>query len=285
MKSLPIPQRFLQVVIIHVLFALVDGRSRPGGSLPRSKYDADEFSKAPWNPSPKIDSDGFLHGVYKRIPAVWEEELPVKGKHRKERIVDIPVLIRQVPGDGNCLFNAIIACLNKVESGRHYSFQNLGKLRRMASKVRKEAVDFLAKNPNRRLYLNHGMHIKCQSLLDSISAQFGISTQEYCEMMRKDGFWAGGPEILALCNLLRRPIHVYELCVEEKQFCLRRMSCFGSPKFDSKEAIHILSADSRFPDVHPGRHLRNGNHFLAVFPLAHASIRREKRRLRGGDTK
>lgn len=29
-------------------------------------------------------------------------------------------------------------------------------------------------------------------------------------------------------------------------FCFRRMACFGSPSFDDKQAIHILSADSRY---------------------------------------
>lgn len=90
----------------------------------------------------------------------------------------------------------------------------------------------------------------------------------------------GGPEIVALCNVLRRPIHVYELHAHKKQFKLRRMACFGSPKFDRREALHILSADSRFPDVSPGKQLDSGNHFLAVFPLPRSAQR--KARVRGG---
>jgi hypothetical protein len=45
------------------------------------------------------------------------------------------------------------------------------------------------------------------------------------------------------------------------------MACFGSPKYDRKEPLHILSADSRFPDVEPKRIRRVGNHFLALFPV------------------
>ena len=52
------------------------------------------------------------------------------------------------------------------------------------------------------------------------------------------------------------------------QFTLRRMACFGSPKFDRKEPLHILSADSRFPDVEPRRVRKIGNHFLALFPVS-----------------
>lgn len=52
-----------------------------------------------------------------------------------------------------------------------------------------------------------------------------------------------------------------------RQFALRRMACFGSPKFDRREPLHILSADSRFPDVDPHRIRKVGNHFLALFPV------------------
>ena len=55
------------------------------------------------------------------------------------------------------------------------------------------------------------------------------------------------------------------------QFTLRRMACFGSPKYDRKEPLHILSADSRFPDVEPKRIRRVGNHFLALFPVTRSS--------------
>jgi hypothetical protein len=63
-------------------------------------------------------------------------------------------------------------------------------------------------------------------------------------------------------------------------FCLRRMACFGLPKFDRRPALHILSADSRFPDLQPGEQLAAGNHFLAVFPRQR--IKSKRRRLRGG---
>ncbi len=60
-------------------------------------------------------------------------------------------------------------------------------------------------------------------------------------------------------------------------FILKRMACFGSPRFDGKKALHILSADSRFPDIQPGQQMAAGNHFLSVFP----DIKRRKR-IRGG---
>lgn len=64
------------------------------------------------------------------------------------------------------------------------------------------------------------------------------------------------------------------------------MACFGSPKFDKKEPFHILSADSRFPDVAVGKQLPSGNHFLAVFPVPEQQaaldewIKKERKRKR-----
>ncbi len=50
------------------------------------------------------------------------------------------------------------------------------------------------------------------------------------------------------------------------------MACFGSPRYDRREPLHILSADSRFPDVEPKRIRRVGNHFLALFPVTKKSV-------------
>ena len=160
------------------------------------------------------------------------------------------------------------------------------------------------------------------------------------------GYWGGGPELVALSNYLKRPIHVYELCeswskddeeededeknsdnyddsmdaIEDgdeqneddnneeepledlsigdlkarikdcnENFRLKRMACFGSPRFDKEQALHILSADSRFPDVKPGQQAAAGNHFLAIFPASILdSIDPQKKKntspaVRGGD--
>ena len=44
-------------------------------------------------------------------------------------------------------------------------------------------------------------------------------------------------------------------------------SLIGSPNYDKKTPLYILSADGRFPDsVSPGFQLEEGDHFLAMFP-------------------
>jgi hypothetical protein len=280
MKTIILLTLFVDLFIVTVV---AGRRASTSQILPRSTQEYGFYTE-PWCPSAQIDCQGFLTEQYKRIPGQWEEEQPVRGKHRSV-VTSKKAHIRQVPGDGNCLFNAIVVSLNKVEQGRHYSFDgdNFEDLRQCAQTLREKAVTFLEKRPNRALYLQGDAFIKSQDLLDQFAEQYGITAQEYCDTMRQDGVWAGGPEIVALSNMLRRPIHLYELHVDDKkQFCLRRMCCFGSPKYDSQEAIHVLSADSRFPDIHPGRQLREGNHFLSVFPFKDALFSRKQRRVRGG---
>lgn len=56
----------------------------------------------------------------------------------------------------------------------------------------------------------------------------------------------------------------------KKCWQLRRIACFGSPRFDRCKggALHVLSADSRFPDLRIGEQMEQGNHFLALFPVS-----------------
>lgn len=316
----------------------------------------------PWNPSHKIDDDGFLVDIYCCVPGEWEQETTVGGRYadlrKKSRflfgVTDNPSTahgrnraaaagripfggslrssrssssssnrrsnqsrdgpgssfetmelhnnmhhdileetseflmcrVRQVPGDGNCLFHSVSACLSMAENRTHIDMRNTTHLRRASAFLREQAVDFLQKHPRRLLFLQGKESWPARDLLEAAASQFNISGEEYCHLMKQDAYWGGGPEIVALSNFLCRPIHVYKLASEEPatstsqeeagRFVLQRMACFGSPKFDRKEPLHILSADSRFPDVSPGRQLPIGNHFLALFPYSSSRRRMMK---------
>lgn len=309
---------------------------------------------------------------------------------------NVPVTIRQVPGDGNCLFHSLSVGLNYVETKRHLYMKNEIEspwddidykhndynsnsgsnnnnyhhdsltLHERSALLRQIAVDMLIPNDdadddqendvsnnsqpmntcndqrvrlpirkNRKrhrrrrkpLFIQGNEYLHVDDLLQLAGSQYDLTGMEYCKMMRKKGVWGGGPEIVALCNYLKRPIHVYELVTvhpppastrtlkysqfrngmlalskgilkkengkdydadinnmyqtkqrskirtsrlckgSNPEFRLRRMACFGSPKYDYKEPIHILSADCRFPDLKPGQEASNGNHFLAIFPF------------------
>jgi len=62
------------------------------------------------------------------------------------------------------------------------------------------------------------------------------------------------------------------------RFCLHRIACFGSPLFDDKVPLHVLSADSRFPEIKPGRQAARGSHFLALIPVSthQAALQKQK---------
>mmetsp|Transcript_7527 Transcript_7527/g.17559 ORF Transcript_7527/g.17559 Transcript_7527/m.17559 type:complete len:417 (+) Transcript_7527:83-1333(+) len=263
----------------------------------------------PWNPSSRIDTQGFLTESYLRVNGEWESLANIRGKHGPrnrrnfERMKEQPVRIRQVPGDGNCLFHSIAVCLYRAVNGTDIpmdSHECIGRLRDQSLALRNAAVDVLQQqttNPGvqfidsigpktrRVLFLQGDEYLEAHELLNAAAAQFDLDGEEYCNLMRKESYWGGGPEIVALCNYLQRPIHIYELIPSDEkassrasqekykklkvsnQFSLRRMACFGSPKFDRKEPLHILSADSRFPDVEARRVRKMGNHFLALHPV------------------
>ena len=258
------------------LFLLLAPTSTFGDSttttLPRSSRTRSSTRYPPWNPSKNIDKEGFLFGVWERCPGEWEPEAALQTRYGTER----PVQIRQVPGDGNCLFHSISLCLRYAENGTHWSLpEDMEELYEHSRCLREQAVQCLS-HPRRRLYLQGSERLWAHDLVEAAAQQYALSPEDYCEAMEQESVWGGGPEIVALSNVLRRPIHVYELIsCHGDRFVLRRMACFGSPRYDRKQALHVLSADSRFPDVTPGNQLAAGNHFLSVFPI-------ERKRLRGG---
>jgi hypothetical protein len=248
----------------------------------------------------------------------WEKEVKLRKKDRISTHNSL-AMIRQVPGDGNCLFHSISVAWAHATNGTHLEMRSpdtMEWLYQNSAKLRQLAVDCLEEQ-RKLLFLQGHEYLKATDLVEAAAAQYGISGSEYCDLMRQESYWGGGPEIVALCNVLQRPIHVYELHVPEEEddeevthgtdkrkkryrmgyrnspsspsFVLRRMACFGSPKFDRAPALHILSADSRFPDIKPGEQLESGNHFLAIFPeqikhyKAHVDDEEErKQRIRGG---
>lgn len=129
--------------------------------------------------------------------------------------------IRQVPGDGNCLFHSIAAALFYSENeGRHLpmdSHERILELRSKSLELRNAAVDVLEDSHNRnnlgrvgrrKLFLQGEEYLEARELLAAAAAQFELEGEEYCELMRKESYWGGGPEIVALCNYLQRPIHM-----------------------------------------------------------------------------
>jgi hypothetical protein len=125
---------------------------------------------------------------------------------------------------------------------------------------------------NHTLHLENQEKMSSKELLELVGDFYQISPQEYCSQMLDPKTWGGGPEIVALCNHFQCPIHVYQLRSQgcffplRKTFSLELCAKFGAPSFSSKNPLHILSVDGRFPNIKPGQQKQPGDHFMALFP-------------------
>ncbi len=192
-------------------------------SVSQDNNDNNNINNPPWNKSPNIDSEGFLTNFYTRIQGEWESEANIGGKYVQ---LNNQVLIRQVPGDGNCLFHSITVAMSllvnsthvdMVGSSKHKNNYDLNHLYQHSQFLRHKAVEVLSNNPRRLLFLQGNEYLRARDLVNAAAAQYDLTGDEYCELMRMESYWGGGPEIVALCNYLKRPIHVYELCGGQQQ--------------------------------------------------------------------
>lgn len=173
--------------------------------------------------------------------------------------------VRQVPGDGGCLFHSLASCLVYSSYKEHMQFGEY--LRNVSHALRELAVQELQSDKPFFIEENDEA-VPSSTILNFVSAHYNQTAQEYCKAMLQPGTWGGGPEIVALSNHLRCPIHVYSLTstrsLWKRTFQLQLIAKFGSPQFDAKAPLCILNADGRFPDLRPGKQ-RTPDHFLALF--------------------
>ena len=117
--------------------------------------------------------------------------------------------MRNVPGDGDCMFQAIaLGAATSLGLGA-----NMALLRMIAKETRQVVASVLESSGN--LYIEQSRLVSAQQLLTSAAKQEGIAPEEYLTLLRKEGtdggLYGGGPELTVLSNVLRRPISVYEL--------------------------------------------------------------------------
>ena len=205
--------------------------------------------------------DQFLHGTFHCVESGEEYR------------------VRQVPGDGGCLFHALTVSLLYEKTKRHRVFDD--DMRKMSNRLRKLAV-LLLKRENVTLFIENGESTTSTDLLRIVSEHYNLTVEEYCDQMLLPTSWGGGPEIVSLCNHLQRPVHVFELaplepeeaasftmCSENacKFFGIRICGQFGSPEFDNEEPLSILCADGRFPHNLDIDASKPGDHFLCLHKL------------------
>ncbi|CAM9712653.1 unnamed protein product, partial [Discosporangium mesarthrocarpum] len=126
-----------------------------------------------WRHSPKIKKDGFLTDAF-----------PVQG-------VPVDMLVRQVPGDGNCLFHAISVCLDHACNGTHPSL-DLNDLMPNSAPAASVAVNYLVDNLKKTLYLEKDETVSVQELLRVVASQYNMTADHYCEVRGGMGCSGGG---------------------------------------------------------------------------------------------
>lgn len=182
--------KILYLIIAVAAFPFTFGRN----SLPRSSQQTFSQSTSsrrrnldqpPWNPSTLIDDKGFLEGLFRRKQGDWEEEVRLRTVHHTKH----PCQIRQVPGDGNCLFHSLSLCLQYSLNGTHWDMSNrLDELYDQSRSLRAKAVACLRQN-NRRLFLQGRESLRAIDLVTAAAQQYDLTPEEYCATMEEDCVW------------------------------------------------------------------------------------------------
>lgn len=224
--------------MLHVQLTLgKQAPSIPKSSNARSIYHEgnDETSLPPWNTSPNIDEQGFLKNTYKRTYGDWEfateqevesqtesdqstseeqkrvNEEPIHLIGGRFQNLDEPVYIRQVPGDGNCLFHSISVSMALITNGTHVDMNKLPKCSKLRKRrdghgmkrkkdhvhdlkhlyhhsrhLRLAAVKTLSRNPRKLLFLQGNEYLRAKDLVSAAAAQYGMTAKEYCKQMKRD---------------------------------------------------------------------------------------------------
>ena len=249
-SSLPIRTNLLRWSFISLAFRLVVLHSEIIASTP-------SISRGE-------NADWFLTGTYFILSV--------------DNATPVPVKIRQVPGNGSCLFLAIAASLLYNESSINgiKNHPSMFEVQTLSAKLRNQAVNVLSSGiqQNNVLAMQLDESITASQLVKLAAQQHGITSNEYIKNMRNEQVWGGGPEIVALANDLKSNILLLEALdggpiesSDPNAIYLGISAKFGPIlKDEVKPPICILSANQNFPRL-IGREAKC-NHFLAVFPTA-----------------
>ena len=136
-----------------------------------------------------IDSDGFLLETFDVVDGC-EEEL---GAQRNRIAFHKCMRVRQVPGDGSCLFHSLAHGL-RANASRPPGGEG-------ARQLRATLMDWLSRNPEAR--------IADTPVTDWVKWDSNCSVDDYANRMRGFG-WGGGIEMAAFARHFNVDVHVYE---------------------------------------------------------------------------
>jgi hypothetical protein len=115
----------------------------------------------------------------------------------------------QVQGTGDCLFHSIAIGMAFADNATHLDMHDKS-LDERVCELRTLAVDTLERAINRTFYEEGDKTISVAGFVAEVAEQFNRTSEEYITWMRRKSVWGGGPEILALVDAMKRPIHVFQ---------------------------------------------------------------------------
>lgn len=122
----------------------------------------------------------------------------------KMEVQDGKVKVVNVPGDGNCLFYAIVQQLSgrKVFDAKFYGD---------AMHLRKATVEYLRGHmvEMKDVILNEIIAMRNESLENLTDEQLKDKMEQHLQNLEKDGTWAGGEVLVALKEILGMNIRIY----------------------------------------------------------------------------
>ena len=144
---------------------------------------------------------------------------PDDSKGQTDSQNDQYFVLRNVPGDGDCVFHAILSSvfISMGMLNPDAAFITNSLMSSMVYEMRNVVANFLT-SPDGTLYVNNKPRkrlVLCRDLLMSAAKSEGLTTDEYLTRLRlpgrMGGLYGGGPELTVLSNILRRPISIYHL--------------------------------------------------------------------------
>jgi hypothetical protein len=136
-------------------------------------------------------------------------------------------IMRNVPGDGDCLFTAV---LSAAAHGMGLDFQlpsppaslaaGSSSRQTMLSKTTRDIVATILQTPG-TLWIGQGKSVSSHQLLRSAARELNVTPSMYLHLLRtpgvQGGLYGGGPELTVLSNWLRREIAIYEIEQQQQQ--------------------------------------------------------------------
>jgi len=198
-------------------------------------------------PSPNFAFQSFIFdettGICRSPSSFHYDPLPTDNKDQDSTKLDQYFVLRNVPGDGDCVFHAVLSSvfisMGMLNPDAAFTSNNL--MSSMVLEMRNVVANFLT-SPDGTLYVNNKPRkrlVRSRDLLVSAAKSEGFSTDEYLAKLRLPGrlggLYGGGPELTVLSNILRRPISIYHLSPSKSnaESCkIDRVGVFGEGLYE-----------------------------------------------------